>query len=213
MLVRPATPQDLPALTEIQNALLDTTTYEWTEVPHTLDERAAWLDAQRAAGHPVFVAVDDGTDTSDTTSNDGSIGGHHRVIGWAAYGDFRDSTRWPGYRFTVEHTVHVAPGRWGRGVGRALLDALVDHARAAGKRVMVAGIDGGNVRSILFHARLGFHEVARMPGIGDKWGERLDLVLMQREIEHPASRQQVGRRDRPEGDYPAPSTSAASTMS
>jgi phosphinothricin acetyltransferase len=74
---------------------------------------------------------------------------------------------------------------WGRGVGRALLDALIEHARAAGKRVMVAGIDGENVRSIAFHARLGFVEVARMPGVGEKLGRRLDLVLMQRALDAP----------------------------
>jgi L-amino acid N-acyltransferase YncA len=189
MLVRPATTQDLPAVVDIQNALLGTTTYEWTETPHALDDRVAWLEAQRTAGHPALVAVDD----------------DHQVIGWVAYGDFRDSRRWPGYRFTVEHTIHVAERHWSQGVGRALLDALIEHARLAGKRVMVAGIDGSNVRSIRFHARLGFHEVARMPGVGDKWGKRLDLVLMQREIE-PTARRAPSR-------YPNPSTSSASTMS
>jgi len=104
------------------------------------------------------------------------------VVGWAAYGDFRDSRRWPGYRFTVEHTVHVARSHWGCGVGRALVEALADRARRDGKRVMVAGIDGSNTDSITFHARLGFHEVARLPGVGEKWGRRLDLVLMQRDL-------------------------------
>jgi L-amino acid N-acyltransferase len=48
---------------------------------------------------------------------------------------------------------------------------------------MVAGIDASNVRSIQFHSRLGFDEVARMPGIGEKWGRRLDLVLMQCDLD------------------------------
>jgi L-amino acid N-acyltransferase len=163
--LRPALAADLPAITKIRNALLDTTTYEWTETPCTVEDHVRWLDEHRSAGHPALVAVD-GDD----------------VVGWAAYGDFRDSTRWPGYRFTVEHSIHVAETHWGRGIGRALLDELTDHARRAGKRVMVAGIDASNVRSIDFHARLGFVEVARMPGIGDKWGQRLDLVLMQRHL-------------------------------
>ena len=46
------------------------------------------------------------------------------VVGFAAYGDFRDTGRWPGYRFTVEHTIHVAESHQGAGVGRALLLAL-----------------------------------------------------------------------------------------
>jgi phosphinothricin acetyltransferase len=167
--IREAGGGDVAAITAIQNALLTTTTFEWTETPHTEAGRHAWLERQRAAGHPVLVAVDGD--------------GHGEVVGWAAYGDFRDSAKWPGYLPTVEHTVHVRGDQWGRGVGRRLMDALVEHARAAGKRVMVGGIDGTNVDSIRFHERLGFVETARMPGIGVKFGQRLDLVLMQRTLD------------------------------
>ena len=167
--VRPAEDDDVPALNDIANALLGSTTYEWTERPHTDDERRRWLADQRARGHPVLVAEDD----------DGE------VVGFAAYGDFRDSGRREGYRIVVEHTVHVRQGSWGQGVARSLMDALEDHARRAGKRVVVAAIDGTNEDSMAFHARLGFAEVARMPGVGEKWGRRLDLVLMQRDLDEP----------------------------
>jgi L-amino acid N-acyltransferase len=163
--IRDARVDDLLAITEIYNALLRTTTHEWTETVHTVEERAEWLATQRAAGAPAVVAVLDG-----------------EVVGWATYGDFRDSVRWPGYRFTVEHSIHVREDCWGQGVGRALIDELIDRARRDGKRVMVAGIDGANERSIRFHERIGFVEVARMPGVGEKFGQRLDLVLMQREV-------------------------------
>ena len=169
--IRGATNADLPALTAIQNALIGSTTYEWTETPYSLDDRAAWLKAHRAAGEPVLVAVDG-----------------DEVVGFAAYGDFRDTQRWPGYRFTVEHTIHVAGSHQGAGVGGALLLALAGEARRAGKRVMVAAIDGSNTGSIAFHARFGFVEVARMPGIGEKWGHRLDVVLMQLELGDPPDR-------------------------
>jgi L-amino acid N-acyltransferase YncA len=171
VLIRDAVDADLPTVTAILNEQLATTTYEWTETPHTVEERAAWLAAQRRDGHPVLVAVDDVTDV---------------VVGWAAYGDFRDSQRWPGYRPTVEHSVHIAERHWGRGTGRSLLTALAERARASGKRVMVAAIDGSNQRSIGFHTRLGFEVVARMPGIGEQAGRRLDLVLMQRDLEPAA---------------------------
>ncbi len=72
---------------------------------------------------------------------------------------------------------------WGRGIGRSLLSELAACARRAGKRVLVAGIDAANARSITFHARMGFVEVARMPGVGEKWGQRLDLVLMQLDLD------------------------------
>jgi phosphinothricin acetyltransferase len=163
--IRDAGPRDIEAITALANALLPTTTYEWTETPHTTDDRRAWLAAKAQAGMPVLVA-DDGGD----------------VVGWAGYGDFRDTARWPGYRFTVEHTVHVRDDHQGRGVGRRLVEALVERARADGKRVMVAAIDGSNVDSVRFHQRLGFDEVGRLPGVGEKFGRRLDLVLMQRDL-------------------------------
>ncbi len=79
----------------------------------------------------------------------------------------------------VEHTIHVREGCWGQGIGRRLIEALADRARAAGKRAMVGAIDGENVDSIEFHLRLGFVEVGRLPGIGEKFGRPLDLVLVQ----------------------------------
>ena len=168
LIVRPAVTSDLPAITDIANALIETATVEWTETLHTLANRQVWLEHHQEAGEPVLVAIDD-----------------EMVVGWAAYGDFRDSTRWPGYRFTVEHSVHVAESHSGRGVGRSLMSALIADAQASGKRVMVAAIDADNPGSIDFHARLGFVEVGRMPGVGDKWGQRLSLVLMQYDLTHP----------------------------
>lgn len=163
--IRDAVEADLPAITDIQNALIESTTIEWTEQPHTLDSRVAWWRARVDDGCPVLVAEVDGA-----------------VVGWASYGDFRDRHRLPGYRFTAEHTIHVDRAAWGTRVAGALLAALVDRARAAGRRVLVAAVDGDNERSIRFHRRHGFDEVARMPGVGDKWGRRLDLVLLQRDL-------------------------------
>ena len=163
--IRPAGPGDVASITDLHNALLESTSYEWTETPYTVAERAHWLGQKQAIDYPVLVAtVDD------------------EVVGFASYGDFRDTKRWPGYRFTVEHSVHIAGRHWGGGIGRMLMGGLGAHARRQGKRVMVAAIDAGNTRSIQFHARLGFDQVAHMPGIGEKWGQRLDLVLMQCEL-------------------------------
>ena len=165
-MVRGAARGDVEAITAIANQLLATTTHEWTETPHTVEERRRWLTSQHAVGWPVLVAQR-----------------HGEVVGWASYGDFRDSTRWPGYRGTVEHSIHVRSDQWGSGVGRALMTALVERARATGKHVMVGAIDAANLRSIRFHERLGFSEVGRLPGIGEKFGRRLDLVLMHRVLD------------------------------
>ena len=161
--IRDATGADMAAVTAIYNALVDTTTVAWTEQCQTLEERLAWFSRQQDAGNPVLVADDD-----------------ERVVGFASYDSFRGEGRWPGYRYTVEHTIHLDRSCWGVGVGRRLLEALIERARRAGLHVMVGAIDGENTASIAFHARLGFVEVARMPEVGRKFDRWLELVLMQR---------------------------------
>lgn len=163
--IRDAVGADLPQIVAVQNALLATTTIEWRDEPHTVDDQRRWLADRQAAGHPVLVAVDG-----------------DQVLGFGAYGDFRDTTKWPGYRFAVEHTVHVREDQWGTGVGRALVEAVADRARTAGKRVVVAAVDGSNEGSIRFHERVGFVQVARLPGVGFKHDRWLDLVLLQRQL-------------------------------
>ena len=105
---------------------------------------------------------------------------HGDVVGFAAYGTFRGAGKWQGYRFTVEHTIHVREARWGAGVGKTLLRELINRARNAGIHVMVGAIDADNIASIRFHESQGFSVVARMPEVGYKFERRLDLVLMQR---------------------------------
>ena len=158
MIVRPATSSDAGAIASILNALLGTTTIEWTDAPHTDASVIAWMDE-----HDTVLVADDGGD----------------VVGVAAFGPFRDVVKRPGYRFTVENTIHVREDRWGSGVGRMLMDALIDEARRSGKHAMVAAIDGENVASIRFHEGLGFIEAGRMPELGAKFGRWLDLVLLQ----------------------------------
>ena len=158
MIVRAARVEDHAAIASILNALLATTAIEWTDTPHTADSMVGWTETHET----VLVAEDGG-----------------EVVGVAAFGWFRDAVARPGYRFTVENTVHVREDHWGSGVGRALMDALVADARSAGKHTMVAAIDGANDASIRFHERLGFVEVARMPEVGAKFGRWHDLVLLQ----------------------------------
>ena len=166
LIVRPATPADAGAVASILSALIPTTTIEWTDTPHTAEGIPRWLDEHET----VLVAEEDG-----------------EVVGVAAYGWFRDVVARPGYRFTVEHTVHVREDRWGSGVGRTLMQALVDDARAGGKHTMVAAVDGANEASIRFHERLGFVEVARMPEVGAKFDRWCDLVLLQLRLDDRAA--------------------------
>jgi len=166
VLVRDATEADLPAIVDLYNALIPTTTIAWTDRLETLDERRTWFQARQAAGDAVLVA------------EDGS-----EVVGYCAWSGFRDNLHWPGYRQTVEHSIHVRGDHHGRGVGRALVTALLDRARAAGMHVVVAAVDAENTGSVRFHERLGFVEVGRLPEVGRKFGRWLDLVLLQQILE------------------------------
>lgn len=166
MFVRDARVRDLGEVVAIYNEELFATTGIWTERAQTLEERFEWFDARNARGFPTVVAEDGG-----------------RVVGVASFADFRDSVRKEGYRFTVEHSVHVERASWGKGVGRALMEALFEHAAARNIHVMVGGIDGANVGSLRFHERLGFAEVGRMPETGFVHGGWCELVLVQRFID------------------------------
>ena len=159
MQVRDATDDDLLQILEIYNQVLRDSTAIYDDEPSTLDERRDWFEDRKAKGFPVLVAVRDGV-----------------VLGFASYGPWR--TRW-GYRFTVEHSVHVHADHRGKGIGSELLRPLMAHAKQAGMHVMVAGIDAENVHSIRFHERFGFEVVGRAKQVARKFDRWLDLVTMQ----------------------------------
>lgn len=159
MEIRDATAGDVEQITAIHNDAVQNTMAIWNEAPVDAADRLAWLVARQGAGYPVLVAVEGG-----------------QVLGYASFGAWR---AWPGYRRTVEHSIYVGADQRGRGLGRALLAALIGRARADGKHVMVAGIEGGNLASIRLHEALGFQPVGRFREVGTKFGQWLDLAVMQ----------------------------------
>jgi L-amino acid N-acyltransferase YncA len=163
MKIRACTEADVPAITEIYNHAVQNTTAIWNETTVSLENRVAWFQARRIQGYPILVAVDD----------------QDRVLGYASFGDWRP---FEGYRFTVEHSVYVAEPAQGQGAGRALLAALLDEAKALGKKVMVAGIEANNTRSIALHEKLGFESTGLMKGVGFKFDRFLDLLWMQKTL-------------------------------
>lgn len=162
MIVRDATEDDLGSMAAIYDHAIVHTDAIWLDEPLGTPAFATGIAHHRAAGDPVIVAEADG-----------------QVVGYATYGAFRSLA---GYAATVEHSVFVADGHQGRGIGQHLLDELLARASAAGRSVMVAAIDGGNTGSIRFHERNGFRQVGHLPGVGRKRGRPVDLVLMQREL-------------------------------
>ena len=168
MIIRPATEADIPAITAIFNEAVVNSNAIWTEKQDSEAERLAWMKARQALGYPVLVAAEG-----------------EMVLGYGTFGDFR---AFPGYRYSVEHSVYIHADHRGRGIGRVIVDELVAAAKALGKHVMIAGIDGGNPASLRLHAQAGFVEVARMPEVGRKFGRWLDLVFMQRVLDTPGAR-------------------------
>ncbi|WBV42498.1 GNAT family N-acetyltransferase [Pseudoroseomonas cervicalis] len=165
VLILPAGPLHWPGMLAIFNEVVAHSTAVYTDVPQTLEQRAAWCAQRQAQGFPVLVAL--GADERD-------------VLGFASFTEFRGC--WPGFRHTVEHSVHIRADCRGRGLGTRLVAALVEQAVLLGKHVMVASIDAENAPSIRMHQRMGFRQVALMPQVGCKFGRWLDLVLMQKQL-------------------------------
>jgi L-amino acid N-acyltransferase len=153
--------EHLPGIVAIFNQAVRETFSIWSETETTLDQRRAWLAARRNAGFPVLVAVSPAHPAA--------------VLGYGSFGVFRD---FPGYVKTVEHSVYVAPAAQRRGVGHAILAALIEQAGLRGFTTMVGGIDSNNAASIALHEKLGFEQQGRLKGVGQKFGKPLDLVFM-----------------------------------
>lgn len=105
------------------------------------------------------------------------------LSGFVTFGPFRSG---PGYAATCEHSVIVDPKAQGRGVGHDLMAQAEAAARALGQHVMVAAISGANPGAVRFHHARGFRETGRMPQVGRKAGQWLDLVLMQKTLSAPS---------------------------
>lgn len=157
MIIRQATQADAGAICDLFNAQVRDTLVTFTN-----SERSPEVIAQDIHDKlPAFLVAQD-------------AGG---VVGYANYGPFRGG---PGYAHTGEHSIQVSRHRRGDGIGAALLAGIEAVARSRDIHVLVAAISGANPRSVAFHAHHGYQPVGRMPQVGRKDGQWLDLVLMQK---------------------------------
>ena len=161
--IRNAAESDIPAITAIYAVEVSdfVNTYEY-EVPDEAEMLRRMQDIL-ARGFPYLVAEADG-----------------EVVGYAYAGSFRSRAA---YHWVVENSVYVAASAQGRGIGAALMQALIDACIARGFRQMVAVIgEPANTASIRLHERFGFHHIGTLPGIAWKHGRWLDTVFMQRAL-------------------------------
>ena len=159
MEIRDAIEADLERIPEIYNEVLTTSTAIFNDRPATVEERIDWWKGRVEQGYPLLVAVEDGA-----------------VLGFATFGDFRS---WPGYRFTVEGTIHIHSAARRKGVGAELLSALLERAKAAGKHVMIAGVDALNTVSLNFLEDHGFERAGHLHEVGYKFDRFLDLIFLE----------------------------------
>jgi len=171
MQIRDAAQTDFDQITAIYNEVLTNSTAIYNDRPATIEERISWWRSRIAQGYPVVVAVED-----------------TYIAGFATFGDFRS---WPGYRFTVEGTVHIHAGSRGKGVGTDLLKAILPRARDLGKHIMIAGVDSENAASLRFLERFGFERVGHLREVGCKFDRFLDLVFLQYWITPPLRSREV----------------------
>lgn len=158
--IRDSQAGDIPTLTAIYGHAVTSGLASFEYDPPDEAEMARRRDSVLAGGYPYLVATD----------ADGA------VLAYAYASAYRPRRA---YRFAVENSIYVAPQAKGRGVGRALLTALVARCTAQGFRLMVAVIgDSANAASIGLHAACGFEPAGKLPNVGWKHGQWVDSVLM-----------------------------------
>ncbi len=167
--IRPASLSDIPAITRTYGDSVTTGTATFELEPPGEAEMAVRMRHLTESGYPYLAADMDGV-----------------FAGYAYAGAYRIR---PAYRFTVENSVYIAPAMQHRGVGRALLDALIQECAARGFRQMIAVIGDSTHQagSVALHKAAGFRVTGTLGDVGFKHGRWLDSLLMQRALGDGAS--------------------------
>jgi len=159
--VRAASPDDLPALTELYNHYVRTSSATFDLTPASLETRREWMSHYAGTGrHLLLVAIVDGDLAGYTTSS--------------------KVKEKPGYLTSVETSVYVHPDQQGRGIGKRLYEALFAALSGEDLHRAVAGIVTPNPASVALHARFGFQPVGTYHEIGRKFGRYWDVQWFER---------------------------------
>jgi L-amino acid N-acyltransferase YncA len=156
--IRPATLADLPAINDIYNHYVLTSTCTYQIEPERMEDRVKWFE-HHGEMHPVIVAEREG-----------------RIVGWGSLSRYHARAA---YARTVEDSVYVHPEHQRQGVGSAVLGELIGLARGLGHHTIIAGIDAEQAASVALHARHGFERAAFMKELGWKFDRWLHVIYMQ----------------------------------
>lgn len=156
--VRPAVPDDLPAITAIYNEAIRNGIGTFDLEEKTLAQQQIWF-ATHTARYPIIVASVDGN-----------------VTGWACLSPFSDRC---GYANTAEVSLYIAPESRGNKLGTQLLAKLIGISLEIGFKNLVSRIAGGNEVSFRLHQRFEFRDMGKLEGVGEKFGKLLDVHYWQ----------------------------------
>jgi phosphinothricin acetyltransferase len=157
--IRKAALADLPAITEIYNEAIATTTATFDTQPKTPEERAQWFRSHDQR-HPILVAVVEG-----------------QVVGWASLSRWSDR---PAYDATAETSFYVRSANRGQGIGRRLKAEIIEEARRQRLHTLLARVAEGSHESLHLNLSLGFMHVGTLKEVGFKFGRFLDVHLLQK---------------------------------
>lgn len=155
--IRPANSADSAEINRIYNYYVKHSTCTWHLTEETLESRKKWFQA-RTPIHPVIIAEIEG-----------------KVVGWASLSSYNSRQGW---FETVEDSIFVDQAYHRQGVGKTLLQELIELAKPLGHKSIIARISGEQIGSIKLHECLGFKEAGRLPRVGKKMGQELDCVYL-----------------------------------
>lgn len=157
--IRPYAPNDADDIVAVLNYYIENSTALYDYNNRTVGQQQAVFDEKLQKGFPVIVA----------TIED-------KIVGFGYYSEFRFREA---YKFTVEHSVYVAPDAHGKGIGKRVLQQLIALAKEQKLHTMVAVIDSENENSIRFHEQFGFEIVGNIKESGFKFDRWLHSVILQ----------------------------------
>ena len=160
--IRPYRTEDAQAILEIINYNILNSTALYDYEPRSLENQIAIFDDKLKKGFPIIVVTE-----------------NEVVVGFGYYSEFRFREA---YKFTVEHSVYAHPNHIGKGIGKLIMESLLDLAKAQKLHTMIGVIDSENQSSIDFHEKFGFEIVGTIKDSGFKFDRWLHSVFMQKMI-------------------------------
>jgi len=159
LVVRRAALKDLAGITEIYNEAILKTVATFDTNPKTVDEQKPWFESHDSK-HPILVAEQDG-----------------KIVGWASLSKWSDRCA---YSDTAEISVYMKEEHQGKGMGKKLMQEILDQGQKGGLHTVIARITESNKASVRLHEAFGFEHIGTMKEVGIKFGKLFDVHIMQK---------------------------------